>query len=669
MELRTTKTLSDDEQTDLMAQLGEWRAVAESGCQQAIEQMTKCDDFNNGDQWDQSLKQDMESQGKYVATIPMIRPQVNQLVGNVVSNPKDVTIVNVHGGMKSVADLKSAQLKHAIEASDGVNLMVQWFQRGSITSRGFLAWFVDYTQDPLNGNLTIRHLPELNCLWDPTCRTYDFNGTCGNGDAAKYFFFDDWVDQDWAERRWPEATKDFSRSAGQMSTFGRLYHGATQFLYGMIGKSTDRGSERTSLTEADYSATRYRLQHCWWLAYEDAWYWYDTRRSELEPVILTDRKEIARAKRVTESHPDTYRMVKSVVRVMHHTLSIGDTFLEDWVDEFNLAKYNLTQFPVVPYYPAHAWGRTAGIVDDMIGPQEVLNWMRSMIVNTAKLGPNSGWKIARDINGSADKLRRHSGEAAQVINLSEYGGMAERIEPPQLNPGIVATEQNSKLEIREVSNIRTEAPEQDTAELSGRAILAKQAGSQTGVAPSLANFDWSLKIFGKVGNDIITCSMVYSDEEINSIVEEGRLVDDNLLHEARMAVCMALAVELPQEPPIPNPAMFANATDQAKLAMGRVYSQERNDYELAIQEIDRYARPMAIQALIDASRNPIAGRYHCTVSLSPYGVTARMQQLANTMEGNEMLVKSGYQPLPERDMIEAMDLPHRDRLLKERGYA
>ncbi|MCE5324907.1 MAG: hypothetical protein LLG01_00685 [Planctomycetaceae bacterium] len=669
MELRTHKTLSDDQQTELMAQLAEWRGVADSGCKDALEQMTKCDDFNNGDQWDYSTKKDLEDQGKYVATIPMIRPQVNQLVGNVVSNPKDITIVNVHGGMKAVADLKSAQLKHALEINDAVNLMVQWFQRGVITSRSYLAWFADYTRDPVNGNLTIRHLPELNCLWDPTCRNYDLNGTCGGGDAAKFFFFDDWVDQDWADKRWPEATSNFSQTAGQPSLFGRMYNGVTQFLYGLVGKSTERLRQRSGLSDADYSATRYRLQHCWWIAHEECWYWYDTRRSQLDPLILISRKDISRARKTTERHPDVYRMVRSTVRVMHHTLSIGSQFLEDWVDEFNLAQANLSAYPVVPFYPAHAWGRAAGVVDDMIGPQEALNWMRSLIVNTAKLGPNSGWKIGKDIDGYSAVLREHSGEAAQVIDLSKCGNFAERIEPPQINPGLVNTEQNSKLEIREVSNIRTEAPEQDTAQMSGRAILAKQANSQTGVAPSLANFDWSLKLFGKVGNNIITCSGVYGDDEIKAIVEDGRLLDDNLLHEARVMVCAAIGAEMPQEPPVPNPAMFETAPPNVKVAMGQLYVQEKEQYELALQEIDRFARPMAIQALIDAARNPIAGTYHCTVNLSPYGVTARLQQMANTIEGNEILIKNGYLPLPERDVIEAMDLPHKDRLLRERGYA
>ena len=669
MELRTYKTMSEGQQIELMAQLSEWRGVAESGCKDALESMRKCEDFNNGDQWDSALKADLEDQGKHVATIPLIRPQVNQLVGNVVSNPKDIHVTNTHGGAKSIADLKTVELKHAMESNDGLNLMAHWFHRGVITGRGYLCWMMDYSQDPIHGDLRIRLLPEMDCRWDPTAKSYDFNGTCGGGDAAGFFFFDEWVSQEWAEKRWKEATDRFSLTGGSMGTFGRVYDKVTQFLYDVIGKGGERFSSRSTITEADYSATRYRLQHCWWMEYVDCWYWYDDRRSETEPVIVWRKQDIRRAKRATERSPEVFGMIRSTVRVMHHTLSIGDQFLEDWVDEFDMAKANLSAYPVVPYYPSHTWGRTAGVVEDMIGPQESLNWFRSYVINHLKLLPNSGWIIGQDIDGYSEVLKAQTGQAAQVIDRSKAGGYIEKVMPTPFPAGMDVISDKAKLEIREVSNVRTEAPEQDTAEMSGRAILAKQANAHTGVAPSLANFDWSMKIFGKVGVDIITCSQVYSDDEIKSMVEESRLLDDEMLHEARSLVCMTLELPFPEEPPLPNPELVQQTSSQSRQALEGMYASERQAYDVLMAQIDAQAKPLAIQALIDASHNPIAGKYTCTVSLSPYSVSARLSQMASLLETNELLVKGGYLPLPERDIIEASDLPHKQRLLQERGCA
>ena len=669
MDLRTYKTLDADEQTELMSQLAEWRSRAESDCEEPLERMQKAQDFYNGDQWDAVLKAQMEDEGKYVGTIPLIRPQVQQMAGNQVGNPKDITALPTRGGMREVADVLAAQLKHAIEANDGVNLMAQWFQRGTITGIGFLAWMRDYTRDPLNGDLVIRLLPEFDCRWDATCKSYDFNGASGGtgGDGAGYFFWDEWVNQDWAERRWPILAS--SQPATGRSLFGRAYHAITTALYGVVAKSTEALSQRASHKPPDYTAGRYCLQHGWWPEWVEAWYWYDRRRSELEAIILTEAEDIRMAKDLTRASPEVFFMVRGDVKVMHHTLSVGDQFLEDMVDEFDLSRANATQFPVARFCPMYSWDRHAGVVEDMIGPQETLNWLRSSIVNILKLGPNSGWKIGRDVDNYAQILKQSGGQPNMVIELDKCGGSAERIEPPPFPSGLHMVSEQTKLEIREVSNIRTEAPEQDTAEMSGRALLAKQANAQIGVAPSLANFDWSMKIFGRVGLDIIRCSAVYSDDEIKAIVEEARLLDDKMLHEARTLVCEALGVEMPQEPPLPDPARLQGASPQVLSAIQDMYRQEYEAWQGAMAAIDAQARPMAIQALIDATRDAVAGRYHTAVSLAPYGVTARLSRLANLMDTNKLLVESNYPPLPEQEILEASDLPGKERILRQRGYA
>lgn len=664
MELIKHKEGNTD-QVELMADIADWTSIAESGCASALDDMARNEDFNDGEQWDPVLKKKMEDDGKYVATINMVRPQVNQLVGQVISNPKDITAVATHGGMRQVADLKSALLKHALESNDGLNKMAQWFRSGAISSRGFLGWFKDYYRDPINGDLTIKQLQEGDCLWDPTCRTYDLNGTCGAGDAAKFFIWFDWVDQDWADAKWPEVKELLPH---QPLSSGSRFNAMTSWLYGVIDKFRSNGrAKREDEQMGEYTKSRYRLQHTWWSEYKTAWYWYDIRESLTEPVILLKRKQISKARELTEKHPDTYAMKKSLVKVMHHTKSIGDVFLEDVVDEFNMAQYNMTMFPVVPFYPEHRWGRAVGLVDDMIGPQETFNWLRSSVINLLKLLPNSGWIIGADVEGYSDELRRQSGQAAIVVDKMKCGGSVEKIKPNPFPAGLDLISDKAKLEIREVSNVRTEAPEQDTADLSGRAILAKQAAAQTGVSPMMANFDWSMRIFGNVGLAIITCDEVYSDDEIFALVEESKLVDDEMLWEARYTVAQALGVQIPDEPVPPNPAYLQNATPDIVADFGMVYVEQKKVFEALMQKVDEIARPMAIAALIDAARNPIAGRYNTTVSLSQYSITARMSQMVNLIETSQVLREAGYQPLPEKTILEASDLPNKESIMRERG--
>jgi hypothetical protein len=667
MELQTHKTLDEIDQHDIMDRLRKWRGIAEQDCAYEIERMIRNQDFAAGYQWDLTTKAAMEDKGKFVGTVNIIGPQMDQMVGNVVANPKDITCVNTHGGMREIADLNSALLKHAIESNDGLNLMQQWFHRGAESRRGFLAWFRDYSRDPVAGDLIIRLLPETDCLWDPTCKSYNFNGTGpGWGDGAKFFFFDDWVDRDWADNRWPGVKEMFAGSSPVIR--GVVNDPMTQDLYNVPAREGEQVSALNPETQPDYSQTRYRLTHCWWMDWKECWYWYDMRDGLTEPVICVSRRDISLAKAATKRFPDQYRMIRSTVRICNHTIYIGTQLLENWVDEFDLGKANMSSYPVVQYCPKFVAGRAESVVECMIGPQETFNWERSWVVNALKMGPNSGWKIGKDIQNYSQVLREHTGEPGQIIDLEKCGGLAERIEPPLFQAGLHELSLESKMEIREVSNIRTESPEADTEKLSGRAILAKQAGAATGISPKLAMFDWSMRIFGQTGIDIIRCSAVYSDSEIKRMIEESRLLDDNILHEVRTALCMAGGKELPQQPPLPNPMKLQNAPPNILAAVEQLYQEEFEAWQSAMEAIDRVAKPAAIQQLIDAARNPIAGRYHTTVSLSPYSATSRLTRLVSVAETNTLLTGSGYQPLPERDILEASDIPNKARVMRERGY-
>jgi len=680
MELETRKTLDETRQAEILTNLAEYRRVAETDNRADIERMVTADDFFNGYQWDLTQKQDMEDQGKYCATIPLIRPQVAQLVGNVVANPKDISVLNTHGGMKVLADAQTTLLKHAIESCQGQDLMVQWFQRGAVTGKGYLGWFVDWDTDPMHGNLVIRNLDEFDCLSDPTCSSYDMNGSPGTADGARFFLWDEWVDQSWAAKRWPDVAELFGAQPAGVS--GKLYQPITQGLYGVVGRDNERVSTRSPQTVPDYGKLRYKLTHSWWVEWRDAWYWYDTRKSELDALILTDKAEIRRARKVTERHSDVYRMVRSMVKVVNHTLTIGGVFLENYVDEFGLAQANLAAIPVVGFSAMWDTRKHCGIVDDMIGPQETFNWLRSFVVNLLKLMPNTGWKITKDMDGYADYLRTHTGEAAQIIDLSKCGGMAEKIEPSTFPAGLDLISDKSKGEIRECSNIRTENPEQDTQQQSGRAILAKQANSQTGISPVLKNYDWSLRIFGNLGVNIIRCSGCYSDDEIKAMIEESGLIDDEMLHQARVLVVASLGIAFPEDPPIPNPASFMppagqkgapqppqGPTPEMLNDIGKLYVEQKQTYEALMGAIDEIAKPMAIQTLIDALRNPIAGRYHCTVALSPYSLTERLHKMVNLAETNQLLIASGSQPLSDKYILKASDLANKEEILKDRGYS
>ena len=665
---KSTKTpLTDERKAEILDIVRDFRDIAETGNEDLMRRMRKAEDFCTGDQWDPGLQAAMEEKGKICISIPLIRPQIKQMVGHVVQNPKDFTVKNIRGGLKVLADVQSALLKHLLIDQEAQHQIVQWFDQGTTTGASYLAILLDMDSDPLHGNLEIRRLNEFEVLPDPTCQVYDWNQ---RKVGARFVLWESWEDADYIDQKWPDALGAY-RSSGRPDTSGvRAMGGFINWLVGSAVSGLSRLFWRKPEAELiEFEKLRYPVTHCWWKQHKKVQFFYDHRGNDLDAFILTDPKEIAAARKAVEQYgEETFELKEAVVPQMNHTICLGDIILEHVEDEMNLLPTGETLFPVVPFHAFFNNGFSAGVAEDMIGVQEFINWTRSQVVNIMKNQPNSGWLIGKDAGNKKRWLEDHAGEDGIVIDKSLFGGYVEKIEPAPM-PQLEHLTQLGREEIREVSNIRTESPQHEAQQMSGRAILAKQQAALTGVSPVMANFDYSLAIFGKLAAAVIRANPVYSDSEIKEIIEEKALIDPKLLQECREAVATALGIVLPPPPQPPNmlavmglrPGQLAPIKDQ--------FDRHMATYQRLIQQIDQHARPMAIQALIDALRDPRRGRYNCRVALSPESLTSRTRELMELMEVNEILLASKYQPLPEKVILEATDLPHKDEILAARGYA
>ena len=95
---------------------------------------------------------------------------------------------------------------------------------------------------------------------------------------------------------------------------------------------------------------------------------------------MLDPEQITAAKKATKENPEVFSVEEVDTFVMHHTIRVGDTFLEDRIDELN----GVQMFPIVPYWPYEINGYKSGISEDLIGTQQEINWTHSMALNQVK---------------------------------------------------------------------------------------------------------------------------------------------------------------------------------------------------------------------------------------------------------------------------------------------
>ena len=652
------KNMSQERRREILDRTLEYREVSDSGNMEFRERMAKNLRYVVGDQWDPQALAENKRKKKVSVTIPLVRPQVKLLEGQIIQNPKDLIVVNQHGNMKLLSNLQSVLIKHTLNDQNVKYATQHWFSSGVSTAAGYIGVFLDHTRDPLYGDLAVQHLDSFDIKPDPTVKEYNWSIP---NKGAKFVCYDPWVDKDFILARWSNKKNELEGEFGQSGGSHKK-----SFIQGLMGSlfNINRSAISTQngdVLHEDFTATKARFNHTWWLEPRKIWYFYDLRQGEkANPTVITEPEERRQAEEAMKQYPGVFTLSEVVTNVMNHTLSVGDVLLENRVDEMNMLFTGLSLFPIVPFYPYFDSGIKATIVDDLIGAQDILNFSESAKQNMLKAQLNRGWKIRQDQHNRRQWLERHGSDDGLVINEAEFGGQVEQIVAPPYTTGYREESQNMRNTMHEITGIRTGQPEHESTQISGRALAIKESNSKTGTSSIMANFDYSYHLFGNLLSTVIQTLPIYSEREISLLVEDQKLMEPQLLNETRVAVAQSIGIQ------IPGPVQF-NQSDIMNLPEGQAEEEVKRIEELEqqrqaiIAEIDKVAKPIVIRSMIAALRNPNAGRYQTTVITSNSSPTERFREWSEVLEVNQTLIESQQMPLSRDTIIEASDLPNKER--------
>lgn len=652
------------EKEEILDRLDNFWAIGESGNKAFMDRMAKNIRYKAGKQWDPEVVENNTRKKKFSLTIPIIRPQIMQLVGQIVQNPRDITVLNHHGGMKQLADLQTALVKHALSDESCKYELAHWFEQGVSAASGQLGIFINRARDPMFGDLELRQLDWRDVIWDPTCRVYDPNT---HGEGAKFVFYRPWIDNDYLRAQWPEYADEIVPSSGDYKAkTGRVgaWMDKALRLFGVGGEGL--AESEGEVAPEDYSDLKTRITHCWWINPTEVWYAYDMRQDDPKPELIIDKAQKAKLEKAAKLYKDVFEIKSVVIPVINHTIRCDDIILEHSVDELNMQTGGTGLFPIIGFYPYFDSGYKATITDDLIGTQDLVNHTRSQSLNILSNQANTGWIVKSDLVNKGSWLQDHGNENGVVINSSQFGGAVERLNAVPFPAAMEAMVQSAKLEAREITSIRAEAPEADKKNMSGYAIALKQAASAIGTSGILGNYDHSLHIFGTVLVTAIRSTRVYSDWEIKLIIEEKGLLDPKMLNECRFLAAQSMGQKLPIMPTVrpEELALMQHEEQQAEIAK---LEQLKQSTDAAMAKLDAVAKPMAIKALITMLRDPQAGRYYAAIGTTPSSPTARIQQRAEMMDLSETLQKSGLPPLPADVIVEAWDISGKEKILARMG--
>lgn len=437
----------------------------------------RCEDMymGGGRQWTPEARAQLALERRPCYEFNEIKPSINAAIGYQIHNRMDIAF-KPRGGD---ADLNRATIlsKVAMQVVDMCNLHwheTQVFSDGVIQQRGYFDVRVSFDNN-IQGDIVVSDLDPMDVIPDPDAKSYDPD-KWGDVLITRWLTLDEI-----AQLYGPKASKTAKESNDAGRDFGDMddEHERSKFA------SRDSTGYFDACLKKEDGLERYRIIDRQRFVYEPTpcIVWPTTGDVRAEPDMAQDSiadalaQGAVRAKRMR-------RRVKWTVTTLTATLFDGHSPYE--------------HFTVVPYFAYFRRGKTGGMVDDAMGPQEALNKAVSQYVHVVNTAANSGWIVEENslTNMTMDELERIGARTGLVVEYKKGSAAPRKIEPNQVPTGVDRIIDRADKALKDVT-----VPEamrgQQGPETSGVAIQAKQFASQQQLAVPLDNLAYTRRLLAK----------------------------------------------------------------------------------------------------------------------------------------------------------------------------
>ena len=425
--------------------------------------------LGGGLQWSEEDRQSLLEAGKPCFEFNQILPKVNAALGYQIANRMDIAFRPRNG--QATDDVAGTLSKVAMQVGDNVDLHwkeTQVYADGLIQQRGYFEIKVDY-EDSLLGEISVEALDPMDVIPDPDAKSYDPD-SWSDVVVLRWMTYDE-IEANYGE----EARAKLEVEAPDEEDFGDDFDDEERNRF---GDSTNIGVDRLGEMTVGDGCKRVRVV--------DRQYW----RMERAECIVTDTGDI----RPVEGMPEQriadiiaaggFRTMRRIRRVRWTVSTMNHILHDDW-SPFN-------HFTIVPFFPFFRRGLTRGLVDNAVGPQQMLNKSLSQYLHTINTTANSGWITwAGTINNMRpDELEERGAESGLHIEMkakTPQEQMPRKIQPNQIPQGLDRIVDRSAMLLEQATGINEAMMGQRGPETSGIAIQSRQFAAQQQLSVPLDN--------------------------------------------------------------------------------------------------------------------------------------------------------------------------------------
>lgn len=484
--------------TDLAHKI--WNRYAwcrDNGHSQFVEKADKCDRFFQGDQWESTDVQRLKNSRRPALTINKILSTVSNVAGEQINNRSEIAFRPRSTGKSEVADALSKVFKQISDNNKLDWLRSDVFLDGIITSRGFFDVRIGF-DDHMRGEVKISALNPKNVIIDPDGEEYD-------PDSWSDVFTTKWVTADDIAVLYNEEDAEYLRARDQ-----------SFFPYGYDSINTYR----------DRFGDRYAPQHHG--DYDHTSVQRSIRLIDRQYRALDRQRHFVSLQGDTRPVPDDFdrnriawyrekfgfEVIEKLVRRIRWTV-IADTVVlhDDW------SPYK--HYTVVPYFPYFRHGKTIGIVENLLGPQELLNKVSSQELHVVNTTANSGYKVKRGAlkNMTIEELEARGAETGIVLEVEgDADKDIQKIQPNQVPQGLDRISYKAEEHIKTISGIPDSMLGQDRADVAAKAIQQKREAAVTNLVKPLDSLTRTDHLLARNVLDLV--QQFYTEERVETIIKD-----------------------------------------------------------------------------------------------------------------------------------------------------
>lgn len=460
--------------------------------------------YTYGNQWRDETRQKLNQQFKPVITVNKILASLLVVMGEMLQVQGDVAFEPTASGDPDVAETLTKVYRSILRSNDYQNKEAEVFDSGIIRGRGFFDVRLAFN-DQLQGEARLRSVNSKNVIVDPDAHEYD-------PDTWKEVFYTQWLTSNDIKINYNEED-----GAALEQTDPRNFRfgvDSTDSLMNTFGGAVRVGTNRSAnlhpsffpQSQSAFDSKVRRIIRVVERQYKDVDrvdHFVDRETGDMRPIPDTWEDEQIR-QYVQAFNPVV--LPQKIERIRFMTTADDRVLFDDWVP--------FKHFTLVPYFPFFHEGRSLGLVENLISPQDLLNKTLSQELHVINTTANSGWQMEEDTltNMEPEELEQRGAETGVVLVRRRGSQPLEKIQPNTVPTGLDRMAAMADEFVKELSGASDSKRGFDRADVSGKAIRAKQFAGSVNFAKALFNMVRTRKMIAR--NVLAIVQEHYTEERV-----------------------------------------------------------------------------------------------------------------------------------------------------------